>query len=201
MMSRFAADRPTLFAATVLAFGMLAGCASGRDTSRVALLAPDLPFRTPGPRELGASVRVTQLITARYQGETYAFETQLSVSPERLTLVCIDPFGRRALTVVSTGADLAVDAAPWLPDGLRPENILADMAVVYWPAEAVRSALYGTSATMSGDARHRAITVHGREVVRVEYDDAQDKAWSSSARYKNNAFGYELILRSASVAE
>ena len=185
--------------AAFLAAAFTGGCAT-RGAETTAFIAPNLSFRTPAPRELGASVQVAQLITARYGTETHAFEAQLAVSPERLTLVCLDPFGRRALTVTSTGARVTVDAAPWLPDALRAENILADIAIVYWPEDAVRRGFSETKAVVAADARHRTVMLEDREVIRVDYDPPEGQAWPRSVRYRNHAFGYELILRSAVVS-
>lgn len=190
----------TCVATTCLAVAIVGGCATQRpDTT--AFLGPDLPFRTPAPRDLGASVQVAQLITARYGGETYIFAAQLSVSSDQLTLICLDPFGRRALTIVSTGDEITTDAAPWLPRELKAENILADIAVVYWPAEAVRHGLRETKAVVSAQGQYRTITINDREVIRVDYDEPAGQTWPSSARYRNHAFGYELVLQSAAVSQ
>ena len=183
-----------------LGVAIIGGCASHRHGTE-AFVGPDLPFRTPGPRELESTVRVAQLITAKYGSETYVFEAQLSVSPDQLTLMCIDPLGRRALTIVSTGEEVTTDAAPWLPKGLRAENILADIALVYWPADAIRRGFLGTRAIVAVNAHKRTITLDDREIVSVEYEPQDGQAWPSSASYRNHAFGYELVLRSAVVPQ
>ena len=125
------------------------------------------------------------------------FEAHLSVSPERLTLIGLDPFGRRALTLTMTDAGMTVDKASWLPQGLRPENILADVAIVYWPEDAVRRGLARTDAVLTSDGRGRSIIAGGREVVRVNYGPRHGDSWAGAVHYRNSAFGYELDLRSA----
>ncbi len=181
--------------------GTLAGCAvASQPGAASALIGPDLRFDIPSPRELGQSVDATQLVTAHFRGQTQVFEAHLSVSPERITFIGLDPLGRRALTVTAGEAGVTVDAAPWLPSGLRAENILADVAIVYWPAEAVRRGLSRTTATLHADAHGRTITEDGREIVRVEYERRQESAWTGAARYQNVAFGYELELQSAVTA-
>lgn len=179
---------------------IVGGCASHRQSTE-AFIGPDLPFRTPGPRDLDSTVRVAQLITAKYGDETYVFEAQLSVSPEQLTLMCLDPLGRRAFTIVSTGEEVTTDAAPWLPKGLRAENILADIALVYWPVDAIRRGFLGTRAIVTINAQKRTVTLDDREIVSVQYGPGDGRAWPSSAIYRNHAFGYELVLRSAVVSQ
>jgi hypothetical protein len=163
----------------------------------VAFIAPELPFALPSPRELGHSVNAVQLVTAHYRGDVQMFEAHLSVSPERLTLIGLDPFGRRALTLTLTDSGMVVDKASWFPQRLRPENILADVAIVYWPEDAVRRSLARTDAVLTSDARGRSIIADGREVVRVDYGEKQGDAWAGAAHYRNDAFGYELDLRSS----
>ncbi len=189
--------------AVFLRVGTVAGCTAASQPRQAAsaLIGPDLRFAIPSPRELGHSVDATQLVTAHFRGETQVFEAHLSVSPERLTFIGLDPLGRRALTVIQNDAGITVDAAPWLPAGLRAENILADVAIVYWPEEAVRRGLSRTSATLRADGHERTISANGPEIVRVEYEPGRGDAWAGAARYRNVAFGYELDLQSAVTAQ
>jgi hypothetical protein len=191
--SRIARLRPV----TTLLLAMAFSACSALPPEPVAYIAPDLRFSLPSPRELGRSVNAVQLVTAHYRGDVQMFEAHLSVSPERLTLIGLDPFGRRALTVTMTDAGMTVDKASWLPQGLRPENILADLAIVYWPEDAVRRGLARTDAVLTSDARERSISAGGREVVRVDYGRRTGDAWTGVAHYRNAVFGYELDLRSA----
>lgn len=179
----------------------LCGCVAAPQDDAGASLAPGLRFATPAPRDLGAAVQVVQMITARYRGETYVFETQLSISPDHLTMVGLDPLGRRAMTLTSTEAGVTAQTASWLPVFIKPTNILADMAVVYWPTESVRRGLAGSAAELRADARQRTITLDGREIIRVDYEELHGPSWSGAVRYRNSALGYELMLRSVTVGE
>jgi hypothetical protein len=179
-----------------IAVAWLAGCATA-PREEATFVAPGISFRTPSPAELGYSVRVAQLITARYGDEAYVFEAELSVSPESLTLICIDSFGRRALTIVWQGGRITTDAASWLPTALRAQNILADIALVYWPDAAVRRGFDETAVTVSREGQRRAIAVEGKDVISISYGPVEDGRWPSMARYSNKGFGYELVLRSA----
>jgi hypothetical protein len=188
--------RRAMVALTIAASLLFAGCTTV-PPERTTFVAPGLQFRTPSPAELGYSVRVAQLVLAQYGEETYVFEAELSISGDSLTLVCVDPFGRRALTIVSQGGRVTTEAAPWLPVALRAENILADIALVYWPDEAVRRGFDGTAAAVTSEGRRRTIAVGGQNVISISYGGADDGRWPSTARYANAAFGYELTLRSA----
>jgi hypothetical protein len=176
---------------------LLSGCASAEPHRTSALLAPRLRYQPPLPRELGRTVQARQLITARYREQIVAFEGYLGVTPTGLTLVATDGFGRRAMTLNWSDSGLRAEAAPFVPEFIRAENILADITVAYWPADAVRGGLAGTWATLTDAAWRRVIAFEGQDIIAIDYERADGTGLPPFARYRNLAFGYELELRSA----
>lgn len=174
-----------------------AGCAARYEVSPgTTMIAPGLELLLPTPRELGYSIEATQLITAHFGGQVRVFQAYVSVSPEKITMIALDPFGNRALTVTATDDAIHTEAAPIVPAVLHAENILADLAVVYWPASSIRRRLEGTSASLYDDERERKITVDGHEVVWVNYEGPYEHSWAKRAHLHNIAYGYELDLQS-----
>jgi hypothetical protein len=159
-------------------------------------IAPGLEFAIPSGRDLGHSLDATQLITAHFHDQVQVFQAYISVSPEKITVIALDPFGSRAMTITATDDGIHSEVAPMVPSVLRPANILADIAIVYWPAPALRRGLAGTSATLSDNESERTISVDGREVVHVSYPAPHEDSWTKFARLRNIAYGYELDLQS-----
>jgi hypothetical protein len=182
----------------ILLAGAAAACESGtpRDDRPVAQIAPALRFVTPPPAALGYAIEVHQFITARYGRAANGFEGLLSVAPDKLQLVGLDGFGRRAMTIARSGDVVAFEREPWFPADLEAANILADIAIIYWPEEAVRQGLSGTRAVVETTAAERRITLDGEEIVHVAYDAGSQHPWDGPVHYRNAAFGYELALRS-----
>ena len=60
------------------------------------IIAPGLELAVPTGHELGYSVEATQLITAHFRDQVQVFEAYVSVSPEKFTVIALDPFGGRA---------------------------------------------------------------------------------------------------------
>jgi hypothetical protein len=173
------------------------GCAARYQASPgSATIAPGIDFAIPAARELGYSIEVTQLITAQFRDQHQVFQAYVSVTPEKLTLIALDPFGGRAMTVTATDDGIQSETAPIVPAVLRPANILADVAIVYWPAESLRSGLAGTSASLYDGAGERRIDVDGRAIVQVTYESPHDKTWPRLAHLQNTAYGYRLDLQS-----
>jgi len=179
-----------------------AACAARYTVSPGSItIGPGLNFAIPTGRELGYSLEATQLITAHFRDQVQVFQAYISVSPEKITVIALDPFGGRAMTINATDDGIRSEVAPMVPAVLRPANILADIAIVYWPTPAVRRGLIGTSASLNeypghDDSRERVISVDGREVVHVTYDAPHENSWTKFARLRNIAYGYELDLQS-----
>lgn len=170
----------------------LAACAASApppEPGRVTV-APGITLALPAPAALGRSVDAVQIVTARHRGDTYVFEGRLSVGPDRLLLAGSDTLGRRAMTVRWSGGQIAVERAEWLPDSLRPENILADIVLLYWPEAAVRSGL--TGADLTEREGERAI---GNAILVSWRGDP----WNGTAHLRNLAWDYELDVRSVLV--
>ncbi len=93
------------------------------------------------------------------------------MTAEALTLITTDPFGRRAMTLTWRDSGLTVEkAAPFVPDFIRPENILADITIAYWPEAAVRAGLAGSGATLlRPTARRRVIAAQEAGYYRGEF--------------------------------
>jgi hypothetical protein len=179
----------------------LAGCAAVRDADRGAdaMIAPAVRFAVPEPQALGYRVAAEQLVSAHYRGDAFVWEAHIDVSPERLEIVGLDGFGRRAFTITWQGDALSCEAASWLPTAIKPGNVLADIALLYWPQKAVQAALAGSSAIVVTTAAARSVTVGSTEILHVDYDDAGASVWNGTVHLRNLAFGYQLDIQSARV--
>ncbi len=154
-------------------------------------VAPGITLALPLPAELGRREDALQVVTARRDGESFVFECRLSVDGERLLLAGSDSMGRRALTVRWGKDGIAVERADWLPPSIRPENILADIMLLYWPEAAVRRGLTGAVLTQTSQGR----TIGDSIVISWRGDP-----WNGSSRLVNAPWGYEIDVRSARLA-
>lgn len=190
-------------AAMLLTIGMLAtGCAGAGPKSianDVALIAPGEVLAMPAPGDLGRSVTATQLITVRRESETYVFEGNVSVTPERLQLVGVDTIGRRAMTILwDKSGRIDAETASWLPDAVKPGPMLADIVILYWPEDVVRRAL-PAGAVLIARPGARSVVLDGQEIFHAEYLEGGDAAWAGHLRYRNTSWGYEIEVQSVEV--
>lgn len=173
---------------------VLAACAAPPPVLDRVPVAPGVTLALPSPAELGRSVEAAQLVTARHGDDVFVFEGRLSVTPQMLTMVGTDPLGRRALSLRWSGAGLEVERAPWVPESLRAENVLADIVLLYWPEASLAQHLSG--AVIEAVLNGRRIRRDGADLIVVRY---QGDPWSGVARLENVAWGYQLEARSTQV--
>lgn len=183
----------------------LAGCSKPHPPSDIVSLTPGVSLRLPDPGELGRPIEVAQLVQATYQGHDIAFEGQLSVTPERILLAAIDPLGRQAMTVRWAERSVSARVADWFATAPRPENMLADIMLIYWPADPLRRGLSGATLEEEpgkqgpGKAgpRQRVIRDSQRPLIQIDYTGADP--WNGATRYRNLVWDYTLRVRSAEV--
>jgi hypothetical protein len=184
-----------------LSFVLLAlgACAHGPIESKDnhVFIAPDVTLVLPRPSELARSFESTQLVTAHYGDQVYAFEGHVSITPDRFYMVGLDSFGRRAMTITWTDSAITYERAPWLPSQLRSQNVLADMVLMYWPEDMVRKALSSSPCTLSTGPNWRSVMQDGHEIIRIEYGPASDgSTWSGQATYRHLIWNYQLDVQS-----
>jgi hypothetical protein len=179
---------------------LLTACAThseGPSESKVPI-APHVTLTMPRPGDLGRSFEVAQLVTAHYGDRTYVFEGHLSARPDRFLMIGLDTTGRRAMTITWTDAGITYDAAPWVPKELRPENILADMVLLYFPDPVISRALAESGGTVATTPAQRSIVADGKEVAAADYQPTvPGDPWSGRQHYRNLAWGYELDIQTA----
>lgn len=104
------------------------------------------------------------------------------------------------MTIRWDDTGITVDSAPWLPDALKPHNLLLDIVLTYWPEKIVRASIEGSGVTLEASGKQRRLFADGREIVRIDYLPSQRLALSGRVSYRNFAWGYELDIQSTEVA-
>ncbi|OIR10090.1 hypothetical protein GALL_80180 [mine drainage metagenome] len=177
----------------------LSACAAAPTAPAGAVrVAPDLTLTLPPPASLGRSLEATQLVTAHYGDQTYLFEGHFRADRRHLLLEGLDSMGRKAMTIDWSPEGIHADTAPWLPRQLRPENMLADMVMLYWPPQTVRAALAASGGRLRVEKHRRVISDAKGPVIEARYSG--DDPWNGRLVYRNLAWGYRLEIQSVETA-
>jgi len=181
----------------ILLATILSACSTRSDAFLGSVeLTPNAAIEIPSGSKLGYPVSARQLITAHFRGRSQVFEAYVSVTPDKILMIGFGPLGNRLLTVTATDRGINSELAPSVPAFFRPEIMLADFVIVYWPASEVRRGLKGSEASLHDSPKERRIEIAGNELVRVTYDSPHGDRWPELAHLENFTYGYELDLQS-----
>jgi hypothetical protein len=186
MQNRFLPEYITTRAALLLAALALAGCAANPP-------APArLGLKMPMPA-LGASFSVQQHLTVQRGGRTDELDVALETSPESLDLVGL-AFGQRVLTMHYDGNQITEWRHPMLPSQVRSEDVLEDLQLTLWPADAIARAL-PAGWRLEEQGLHRTLYREGEVVATIDYSGTP--RWSGTAVLDNKRYQYKLTILSA----
>ena len=94
------------------------------------------------------------------------------------------------------GTRLVVEKAPFLPDAVRPDCLLADLIAVYWPAPVVQQALAATGAKVEDHGQRRIVAADGSELLNADYAWTAKSGLVGTMKYTNVAWGYTVSVKS-----
>jgi hypothetical protein len=155
-----------------------------------AEIADDLTLVLPTPPGYPEERTIIQTGRAQFGERRAAFEAVLALGAERTEIVLMMPAGPRLSTIVWDATGVHEDRAPFVPDSLPVENILADIFVTVWPEASVAGTL-PEGVTMEVAADGGRTIRRGDEVILTVGPDATDP---SRFVVRNEAIGYEVVM-------
>lgn len=165
-----------------------AGCATlegGQPQARLGLML--------APNTLGESISVQQVLRVERDGRIDHLDVALEVDPERLQMVGL-AFGQRMLKLTYDGQTLHTWRHLLLPPQVRAEDILEDVQLTLWPADAIRQAL-PDGWRIEETGLRRTLLLDDKTVMLIEYSNPT--RWSGKIELLNLRYHYRLIIRSA----
>jgi uncharacterized protein DUF3261 len=144
------------------------------------------------PSALGASISLHQQLTVERGGRADALEVALEVDPEHLNLIGI-AFSQRVLTLHYDGRVLTSWRHSLLPDELRAEDVLEDVQLTLWPADAIRQAL-PAGWRLEENGLRRTLYAGETAVTAIEYSG--EPRWNGTIELYNLRYHYRLVIQS-----
>jgi hypothetical protein len=177
----------------------LAGCAHTAPPEQVVaekVILPSLPLLTPASAL--STFSASQTLTFTSEGQTHQLEALLEWDSDAIHLAMLK-FGKRILTATYDGVKLDVQKDAFVPDALRGEQVLGDIQLVYWPAEALRTHL-PPGYVLNDEGDLRTLSYLGQNVYRIVYhaDGRADVARENNVRLTQFIYGYEMTIVSNS---
>lgn len=130
-----------------------------------------------------------QSVEGAWQDRTFAAEVVMKGDGERTTIVFLAPQLRLATVTLTRPHALRFERAPQIPRSFEPEYLVADLAFINLPTDALRRvAGMGLSVVDDGTVRRIALP-----------DDTPLAELTRSAagelRYRNLVYGYDYVLK------
>jgi hypothetical protein len=181
----------------VLALALAVGACSrpepAEDGRLRAHIAEDVALTLPSPPGFPETRALSQIVRARYGERAAAFEAILDLSPDQVTVVITVLGGPRVATLTWNEEGVREERTLLAPAGVPVENILADLFLVVWPAQAIAESLpEGVELVTDESGLHRRIQRNGDTLVEVTPDPADP----SRVVVINHAFEYEVSITS-----
>ena len=149
--------------------GLLVGL--GGCVSRQVQALAELPL--PATPASNCCWQALQQLEIRYGEENYPLTGALAQTKSGVTLVLLDPVGRRLLSVQQKDTALETYRAPELPEGLPERFLLASSMLVWWPLADWQAALHESPEwTLTTSALSRTLNYRGRAIIRADYSSS-----------------------------
>jgi Protein of unknown function (DUF3261) len=146
------------------------------------------------PATLGASISLQQQIRVERQGGFEDLQAALEVDAERLDLVGL-VLGQRVLSLHYDGRALQSWRHPMLPAQLRGEDVLEDLQLALWPADAIKEAL-PPGWRIEERGRRRTLVLDDQPVMEIDYSG--EPRWIGKIDLANLRYHYRLTIESVS---
>jgi len=146
------------------------------------------------PSALGTSISLQQHLRVEREGRVDELDAALEVDPQRIDLVGL-ALGQRVLVLHYDGQTLQSWRHPMVPAQLRDEDVLEDVQLTLWPADAIRQAL-PAGWRIEEDGLRRTLLAGDVPVMVIEY--SSHTRWSGKVELTNFHYHYRLTIESVS---
>lgn len=185
------ACRPLKFARVLLAvlvMALLPACRRGSQPIDIHRLRIAL-----SPASFPQSISLQQHVEVQQGGKSVDFEAVLDVTPEAVTLVGL-AFNQRVFTLMYDGRKLQESRSRMLPREVQAGDVLSDLQIALWPADAVRSALPAGWTLQDGPSQR---VLSQSDTVRTTITYSTTPRWSGTITLQNHQYDYRLLIKSA----
>ena len=184
-----------MFCAVAFAF-CLPGCLTvhdsqqGSQAARVYLTDRKTVAVLP-PSALGRAFESYQQIEGSFRGETYFFDAYVHADKERLVIVAFNSLGTKVFELEHERNGVRFSTS-LQADGMKPEYILEDFQLCFFPADVVKKNLEAADLSLTvsreGEGEIRTVSDRGRPIIEIRSDGGE-------IRYRNLLRGYQYIVK------
>lgn len=180
-------QRLVVKAAACAAIFVLAGCASTAPPP-AARLGLKL-----APSALGATLSVQQHLRVERNGRSDELDVALEVDPRHIEMVGL-ALGTRVLSLSYDGKDMSTWRHVMLPSQVKAEDVLEDMQLSLWPADAIRPAL-PSGWRIEDKGLQRTLSMGDETIMTIRYSTMP--RWEGAMVLDNLRYHYRITIQFA----
>ncbi|MFZ6751410.1 DUF3261 domain-containing protein [Undibacterium sp. Ren11W] len=144
------------------------------------------------PAQLGQAISLQQHLKVERNGRIDELDAALEVDADHLELVGL-AFGQRVLSLHYDGKDLISWRHVMLPAQVRAEDVLEDLQLCLWPADAISAALPAGWRVQDQGLR-RTLYLADAMIATIDYSGMP--RWSGTVILNNLRYQYRLSIQS-----
>ncbi|MEQ1527892.1 MAG: DUF3261 domain-containing protein [Methylococcales bacterium] len=150
----------------------------------------------PIAQPVGPSRRIVQQLTAIWGERTESLVVVLELDAKHIAMAGLSNDGLSLFSLSYDAKTVVSDKSPLLPDSVKPEWMIADLQLVYWPLAVLRKNLPAEWHIQAG-AQQRDLFVADKKQVAVRYLTT-DADWPRDVELVNFKYQYRLHIKTLS---
>ncbi|MGS2723231.1 DUF3261 domain-containing protein [Porticoccus sp. GXU_MW_L64] len=178
------------FAVLLFAILLLAGC---QNNPRPAV-PEHRAMPVLAPADFVGSVQLQQRVTGEYAGKQHKMLCVLEVNSDTLSLAALSPQGIKLFGLQYDGQTLQQSRSRWIPEQLQPIQVLNDIQLALWPAEAIIARLPNGWQLVDKNSE-RNLFEGGQLRAAVIYTQGKPTAKDGEYQLVNHLYGYRLQVK------
>lgn len=135
--------------------------------------------------------QVARLLTIDWNGHSQRLRCRLITGPGETRMEVLSDTGLAVLRLVQSPAHIEIERSPRLPPSISPDVLLADIQLVFWPADRLAKTL-AAPWRLTRHAGGRRL--YEGDTLRARVDYQGPDRWRGVATLHNTRYGYRLTL-------
>jgi hypothetical protein len=173
----------------------LSGCALApclNTSKEVAVIPEMMPIAQP----LGPARRIVQQIKAEWTDRQESLMAVLELDAQHIAMAGLSNDGLSLFSLSYDGQTMVSDKNPLLPELVKPEFILADLQLVYWPQVMLQKIL-PAGWRLEVTENKRLLIVNNKKQAEITYL-SPNSDWPKAVELVNFQYHYRLYINTIS---
>ena len=145
----------------------------------------------------GKTLVISHKVDVNFSSKQFSLIQQTEIDVNEIRLVGLTHFGAPFFTIIYSGLGLNVTKMEVLPEAFRPEMVLRDFQIAFWPIVALQSVYAVDGFSIEDAGLSRRLKKDGEEFMTVVYQD-KDRL-KGKVQLLHHKLGYRIEFETLNV--